>query len=214
LSPTGPRKRVNLSRSVLGEKIPEGLVSASVKALITAAGGEWWSTEAGALGHWDQTANGGKGKFIARKGGTRTSSGFPDISAMMRLAVPGAGVPLEHDLTTETKGSDTETREGQWRYTLFAMHFGRPHLIVRSQEAWLTGLRFLGLLPPLWQERPPYPFNWSIWPDNLNYLPRTRERFWRQIDPDFRPLELWGEIPDNKLPRPPHPELLDLRGKP
>jgi hypothetical protein len=66
-------------------------------------------------------------------------------------------------------------KPAQWLYAYRAMRSGIPHFIVRSPDALLTGMAYMGLLPtaflaPWWDK--------TIWPENVNFLTRTRIRFW------------------------------------
>jgi hypothetical protein len=186
-----------------GVSMTEAIVSGAVKSIITMSGGQWWSTEVGFVGHWVEGED-GKWKARPRRGGTRTTPGWPDISALMRR-------PHNYTLTIEAKGTKTAVREEQWRYALYAMRNGQPHLMVRSAEALVWGLWWLGLLPSAsWVNRPPLPRWREDRPDNINYLARTRYLYWRQARasplyplPSVDHLAGWGH-----LPQPPHPEPL------
>jgi len=108
--------------------------SRAVQALLQPYCDDAYSHEVGGLGQWEG------GKFKARAGGTRTTPGFPDLTFYMRT-------PRNVTLTVEAKGSSTRVRPEQWLFAWHRMHRGDPHLIVRSPEALVAGLRFLGLLP-------------------------------------------------------------------
>lgn len=179
--------------------------AAGIKGLLTLLNVEWYSTEAGYMGHFDKAGN-----RHDRPGGTRTTAGIPDL-----LAYPDN--PFNYALTVEFKGHSTDIRTEQWEYARRRMERGEAHLIVRSPTAFLWGLRYLGLLPNAWEERPPVivpgQASWEdidALPVNANYLPRTRSLFWdrRNIGGDrFAPAYARRtEVRANRLKRPPDPD--------
>lgn len=164
----------------------ETVVSGAIRSLVVLMNGFAYSTESGAIGQW--VGEPGQRKFLGRPGGTRGTPGWPDLSCLMER-------PVRYILTVEAKGTSTQIRESQWEYAARAMQLGQPHLIARSQEAFFTGLWFLGLLPKLWLERPPVPRYREEWPDNAQFLERTRILFWEQLRavPEY-PLPSQAEI--------------------
>lgn len=183
----------------------ESVVAGGVKQLLTMLGGEWYSTEVGFVGEWVEDAE-GRRRAVGRRGGTRTTPGWPDLAALMPA-------PVSYLLTVELKGTRTPVARDQWLYALRAMRNGQPHLIVRSGEALLWGLWFLGLLPGRLVDRPPLPGWRDERPVNLHYLARTRFIFWsgRAFRPELPPLEAAEGWPA-RLPRPPHPEPVARAG--
>jgi hypothetical protein len=182
-----------------GVKMTETVVSGSVKQLLTMAGAEWYSSEVGFVGNWDPTEDGGW-KARPRRGGTRTTPGWPDIAALCTR-------PHRYMLTVEAKGTTTKIRVDQWLYALRAMRNGQPHLIVRSGESLVFGLWWLGLLPRHWMAAPPLPMYSLYPPENALYLPRTRFLYWQQmrVTPEYElPSVQW--LQRLELPEPPHPE--------
>jgi hypothetical protein len=159
-----------------------------------------YSLETGALGQWIHDPERSKRpsgmRFIGRRQGTGTTPGFPDCAAIIVD-------PLPYTLTVEFKGPSTTITEEQWFYAEMAALAGRPHLIVRTPGALLTGLRYLGLLPVKWERTCPLPgYTWGDWPENLNFLDGMRARFWEWTYPEFR--RGWGGLllPTNRKRRP------------
>lgn len=183
--------------------------AAAIKGLLSNLAVEWYSTEAGYQGHFLPD-----GTRVDRRGGTRTTPGIPDLFAYLRD-------PVQCLLTLEFKGERTDVRTDQWRFALRRSERGEPHLIVRSPQAMLWGLRFLGLLPHAWVERPPaLAVGQSTWetlgeplPVNVNYLPDTRSGFWLNEDTAVQPSYCRGlAVPRNRLRRPPYPRVIGARG--
>lgn len=183
-------------------KYTEPETSAGVRTLL-APSGHWYSTEAGAMGHWDPNAprkGGGKGRFVTRKGGTRTTPGIPDLVWLMRD-------PIAYVLFIEAKGADTSIEEEQWRFQARAALLGIPSLIVRTPDAMLQGLHLLGLLPKrllkagkvFWSQ-----YDERERPENVNYLTMMRTRFWINVN-RMPPYPLPAIEPNARRKEPPWP---------
>ena len=148
----------------------EAQCSTAVRALLESSCDDHYSHEVGALGEWAD------GAFKARAGGTRTTPGFPDLTFYLHD-------PERITLTVEAKGYATRLRAHQWRFAMYRMQRGDPHLIVRSPEALLTGLRYLGLLSAKLLRAP---LDTRALPENFAFLERTRIRMWgRRTPPDY-----------------------------
>lgn len=148
-------------------KLSETAVGLAVASFVSMVGGRIYNAETGFLGHWEDDGGGGR-RSVGRKGGTRSTPGTPDMPVVFMCE------PWRYTLTVELKGSDTAIKDKDWNYCLDAATYGQPHLLVRSGEEFLTGLRYLGLLPArLLGVRPQ---DWDAWPQNMNFLDITLER--------------------------------------
>lgn len=168
---TGPRKQTPataLARLTKPAKLSETAVGLAVASWVAMMGGRIYNAETGFLGHYD-----GEGVRHARKGGTRSTPGTPDMPVVLMAK------PWHYTLTVELKGTDTAIKPKDWVYALDAATYGQPHLIVRSGEEFLTGLRYLGLLPRELEQVQPR--DWDAWPQNINFLNLTLDNadLWR-----------------------------------
>lgn len=167
-------------------------VSGACRRVLQSLGGYWWSLESG----YQLQTDAKTGKVIPRKGGTRTTPGFPDLIAHVPL------LRSEHwfSMTVECKGKLTHVSPAQWLYAQLAASHGLLHFMVRSSDELLTGLSYCGLLDPNRQNL----HDATQWPQNLNYLPQAAERFWAVYEHPIDPLLRWrpGPLPENDRPRP------------
>jgi hypothetical protein len=152
----------------------------AIRMLLTPYCDDFYSHETGELGHWE----GEKGKrfFVPRRGGTRTTIGYPDLTFYI-------SDPFQITITVEVKGDKTAIKAGQWEYALIRMQRGDPHLIVRSPEALCNGLRYLGLMAEPVLRKPPIVPDPRWLPDNMAFLERTRMRLWERL----HPFSFWHE---------------------
>lgn len=173
-------------------------VSKAVKAFLNALSVEWYSTEAGYLAYGSDAEG-----WRPRPGGTRTTPGIPDI-----FAYPETQEGYPYTFTVEVKGASTAIKDEQWRYARNRMRRGEAHLIVRSVDALITGLAYLGIMPPGWEGQPEMMvWNQDLWPDNLNFLLETRGRMeerepWRLLSRHTLTDTLPDEPPRNRKKRP------------
>jgi hypothetical protein len=137
----------------------EGECSEAVRCLLLLYCDDDYSHESGALWQSD-------GK--PRAGGTRS---FPDRTFYMRA-------PLYYTLTVECKGANTFIGAQQWQFAMYRMQRGDAHFVVRSPEALMNGLRYMGLLPAGWVQQPPRRPDPRLLPDNYAFMERMRGRFW------------------------------------
>jgi hypothetical protein len=145
--------------------------SKAVRELLGPYCDDLYSTESGTLWQSD-------GK--PRAGGTRTTPGIPDLFLYLHD-------PVVLCLTVEAKGHSTAMRPEQWVFAMQRMQRGEPHLVVRSPQALLNGLRMLGLLPRELFLAPPVQPDPRSLPDNLLFLERTRELMWPRLAPFWEP---------------------------
>lgn len=143
----------------------EGDCSAEVALLLKLACDDLYSHENGAM--WDRAGN-------ARKGGTRATPGFPDRTFYVND-------PFAYTLTVECKGYGTRVDAQQWAYAMFRMQRGDVHFIVRSAEALMNGLRYMGLMPLSWARNPPRRPDPRMLPENFAFMERMRMRYWQRV---------------------------------